>query len=169
MTNDQFDMLLDFDEMAAAGAMFGSGGLIVCNQETSSVDLTRVLIAFDQMESCGKCFPCRLGTSHLLDILDRACLGKSLSGDLQLMERVGQNMKVGSLCGHGQLGYNPVASALKAFSSEFNQQMFGEGDIEIKKFVAPLHTRRGSQTLGETPTSIVKEDFTFEPKLEASQ
>ena len=169
LTNDQFDMLLDFDEMAAAGAMFGSGGLIVCNQETSSVDLTRVLIAFDQMESCGKCFPCRLGTSHLLDILDRACLGKSLSGDLQLMERVGQNMKVGSLCGHGQLGYNPVASALKAFSSEFNQQMFGEGDIEIKKFVAPLHTRRGSQTLGETPTSIVKEDFTFEPKLEASQ
>ena len=167
LSRDQFGMQLDFDEMASAGAMFGSGGLIVCNQDTSSVDLTRVLIAFDQMESCGKCFPCRLGTSHLLDILDRACLGNSLPEDLELMEKVGQNMKIGSLCGHGQLGYNPVASALKTFASEFKDQMFGKGDIEIKKFIAPLHTRRGAQVLGETPTSVVNVDFVFDPKMEA--
>ncbi|MCH8199890.1 MAG: SLBB domain-containing protein, partial [Chloroflexi bacterium] len=116
------DMLLDLDVMAEAGAMFGSGGLIVCNEDRSVVDLTRNLLAFDQMESCGKCFPCRLGMSHLLEVLDRLCAGQGGPEDMALMERIGSNMKVGSLCGHGQLGYNPVASAVKFFGPEFAAQ-----------------------------------------------
>ena len=154
-------MALDFDEMAKAGAMFGSGGLIVCNDDTSAVDLTRVLVAFDQMESCGKCFPCRLGMSHLLEILERACAGASRTGDLELMERVGGNMRSGSLCGHGQLGYNPVSSALGAFGAEFEAQMRGEGPIPIAPFVGPKHTLRGAQLEGETPTAAVKGDFVY--------
>ena len=162
LPGDQLDMELDFDGMAAAGAMFGSGGLIVCNDETSAVDLTRVLVAFDQMEACGKCFPCRLGTSHLLDLLERACAGASLPGDLELMERVGQNMRAGSLCGHGQLGFNPVSSALKAYGEEFAAQMAGDGPLPIERFVAPLHTRRGAQAQGDTPTTAVKADFVYQ-------
>ncbi|MEX2599039.1 MAG: NADH-ubiquinone oxidoreductase-F iron-sulfur binding region domain-containing protein [Dehalococcoidia bacterium] len=156
---DQFDMVLDFDGMVAAGAMFGSGGLIVCNEDRSAVDLTRVLLAFDQMESCGKCFPCRLGTSHLLEMLERLCAGKSRPGDMEMMARVGTNMRVGSLCGHGQLGYNPVASAVRFFGEEFEAQMTGNGPIPIAKFVGPRSTRRGAQFVGDTPTATVKIDF----------
>ena len=161
LAGEQLDMALDFDEMAKAGAMFGSGGLIVCNDETSAVDLTRVLVAFDQMESCGKCFPCRLGMSHLLEILERACAGASRPGDLELMERVGGNMRSGSLCGHGQLGYNPVSSALSAFGAEFEAQMRGERPLPIGPFVGPKHALRGAQLEGETPTAAVKGDFVY--------
>ena len=77
---DRFDLVLDFDGMVEAGAMFGSGGLIVCNDTRSVVDLTRVLVAFDQMESCGKCFPCRLGMTHLLEVLERICAGEAARG-----------------------------------------------------------------------------------------
>ncbi|MDA1035783.1 MAG: hypothetical protein O3B65_02745, partial [Chloroflexi bacterium] len=142
-----------------AGAMFGSGGLIVCNETRSVVDLTRTLVAFDQMESCGKCFPCRLGTSHLLDILDRACAGKSRESDLELMAKVGANLRAGSLCGHGQLGYNPVDSALKNFGDEFQAQMRGEGPIPIDRFVGPSVTKRGAQMEGDTPTAMVNDKF----------
>ncbi len=165
LAGDQLDMVLDFDEMAGAGAMFGSGGLIVCNDETSAVDMTRVLLAFDQLESCGKCFPCRLGMSHILEVLERACAGTSHPDDLALMERVGANMRAGSLCGHGQLGYNPVSSALRAFAEEFDAQMRGEGPVPIGRFVGPAHARRGAQIEGDTPTAQVKGDFiyTIEP------
>ena len=128
------------------------------------VDLTRALMAFDQMEACGKCFPCRLGTSHLLEVLERICDGESRDGDLELMERVGTNMKEGSLCGHGQLGYNPVASALRFFREEFESQMTGDGPIPIGRFVGPRTTRRGAQVEGETTTAKVKSDFVFELK-----
>ena len=156
---DQLDMVLDFDVMAQAGAMFGSGGIIVADKSTSVVDLTRVLIAFDQMESCGKCFPCRLGMSHLLDVLERICAGDARPTDLELMDRVGRNMRAGSLCGHGQLGFNPVSSALKAFGDEFQAQMEGRGTLTIGRFVGPRASRRGAQAEGETPTAQVKNDF----------
>ncbi len=156
---EQLDMVLDYDAMAAAGAMFGSGGLIVCNETRSVVDLVRNLLAFDQMESCGKCFPCRLGTSHLLEVLDRICAGESHDGDMDLMARIGANLRAGSLCGHGQLGYNPVDSALKHFGDEFLAQMGGYSPLSIPRFVGPLTTRRGAQADGETPTARVKLDF----------
>jgi NADH:ubiquinone oxidoreductase subunit F (NADH-binding)/(2Fe-2S) ferredoxin len=155
----QLDMVLDYDAMAAGGAMFGSGGLIVCNETRSVVDLVRNLLAFDQMESCGKCFPCRLGTSHLLEVLDRICAGESREGDMELMARIGANLRAGSLCGHGQLGYNPVDSALKHFGDEFQAQMDGHGTLPIARFVGPQTTRRGAQADGETPTATVKLDF----------
>ena len=156
---DQLDMVLDFDGMQQAGAMFGSGGLIVCDDDTSVVDLTRNLLAFDQMEACGKCFPCRLGTSHILEVLERICDGNGRPGDLKLMERVGQSMRSGSLCGHGQLGFNPVASAIRAFGDEFDAQLRGEGPVPIPRFVGPRASRRGAQLEDSTPTASVKPDF----------
>jgi len=168
LPSDQFDMKLDFDEMVAAGAMFGSGGLIVCNEDRSVVDLTRTLIAFDQMESCGKCFPCRLGMSHMLEILERISSGVGRENDMKLMERVGVNMRAGSLCGHGQLGYNPVASAVRFFEAEFIDQLNNESSIPIGTFIGPVSTRRGAQIDGHTPTSIVKPDFVADVKPDAN-
>ena len=114
------DLVLDFDIFRGAGAILGSGGLIAADEDTCVVDLTRVLIAFCQYESCGKCFPCRMGMSHLLEVLERICRLEGTTEDLSLMRNIGENMQAGSLCGHGQLGFNPVSSALRFFQSEFD-------------------------------------------------
>jgi NADH:ubiquinone oxidoreductase subunit F (NADH-binding)/(2Fe-2S) ferredoxin len=120
---DSMDVVLDFESMARAGAILGSGGIIVGGDEVCVVDLTRNLVAFCQFESCGKCFPCRLGMTHLLEFFDRIAQGQCQPGDKALMESVGQSMALGSLCGHGQLGFNPVSSALRYFAEEFREHM----------------------------------------------
>ena len=116
---DSVDVVLDFEVLRDAGAILGSGGIIAADEDTCVVDLTRSLIAFCQYESCGKCFPCRMGMSHLLEVLERICNLEGMPEDLELMRRVGENMQAGSLCGHGQLGFNPVASAIRHFGGEF--------------------------------------------------
>ena len=116
---DDLDLVLDFEELRNAGAILGSGGIIAADDTACVVDLTRALIAFCQYESCGKCFPCRMGMSHLLEVLERICDLQGVPDDLALMRRIGENMQAGSLCGHGQLGFNPVASALRYFDKEF--------------------------------------------------
>ena len=113
------DLVLDFDIFRTAGAILGSGGVIAADEDTCVVDLTRVLIAFCQYESCGKCFPCRMGMSHMLEVLERICRLEGTPDDLALMRNIGENMQAGSLCGHGQLGFNPVASALRYFPGQF--------------------------------------------------
>ena len=117
---DNIDVLLDFEVLRAAGAIVGSGGLIAADDSTCIVDLTRSLIAFCQYESCGKCFPCRMGMSNLLEVLERLCRLEGTTDDLALMQKIGVNMQAGSLCGHGQLGFNPVSSALRYFGPEFD-------------------------------------------------
>ena len=143
--SEAFDVQIDFDEMSKAGAILGSGGIIVCNETTDIVDLIRNLIAFTQFESCGKCFPCRLGNTHMLEVLDRMCKNDAREGDLQLIERVGMSMKVGSLCGHGQLGYNPIQSALKYFGDEFEARIKGSlepsGSFGDGSMIMPTRTR----------------------------
>jgi len=120
---DNIDVLLDFEVLRAAGAIVGSGGLIAADDSTCIVDLTRSLIAFCQYESCGKCFPCRMGMSHLLEVLERLCRLEGTADDLDLMQKIGVNMQAGSLCGHGQLGFNPVSSALRYFGPEFDKHI----------------------------------------------
>ena len=117
---DSIDVLLDFEILRAAGAIVGSGGLIAADDSACIVDMTRSLIAFCQYESCGKCFPCRMGMSHLLEVLERICRLEGTPEDLVLMQNIGENMQAGSLCGHGQLGFNPVSSALRYFRPEFD-------------------------------------------------
>jgi NADH:ubiquinone oxidoreductase subunit F (NADH-binding) len=116
---DSLDIPLDFEAMSQAGAILGSGGIVVADEDTCVVDLTRALIAFCQYESCGKCFPCRLGMEHLLEITERIARCESRPGDLELMRSVGTTMEASSLCGHGQLGFGPIRSALTHFESDF--------------------------------------------------
>ena len=145
LSADQLEIPLDFEAMAQAGAILGSGGIIAADEDTCAVDLTRSLIAFCQYESCGKCFPCRLGMTHLLEILERICRFESEPGDLELMREVGQNMQAGSLCGHGQLGFNPVSSALRYFDDEFQAHMIEKrcptGSCLAERY-SPQSTRR---------------------------
>ena len=116
---DSLSIKLDFDEMREAGAILGSGGIIVGDEDVCAVDLTRVLVAFCQYESCGKCFPCRLGMEHLLEIIERIARCESRPGDLDLMRSVGTTMEGTSLCGHGQLGFGPIRSAMQHFEADF--------------------------------------------------
>ncbi len=145
MGEEAFDTEIDFDEMAKSGAILGSGGIIVGDESTDVVDLIRNLVAFNQFESCGKCFPCRLGNTHMLDVLDRMCKNEAKPGDMQLLETVGNNMKIGSLCGHGQLGYNPISSAISYFGDEFEKRFKGEleksGPFGDGSMILPSRTR----------------------------
>ena len=140
---EAFSTKIDFDEMAKSGAILGSGGIIVCDETVSVVDLIRNLVAFNQFESCGKCFPCRLGNTHMYDVLQRLADSKSNPNDLQLLERIGNSMKIGSLCGHGQLGYNPISSSLKYFESEITDSI--NNKIEpLESMLTPTRTRPNS-------------------------
>jgi NADH-quinone oxidoreductase subunit F len=123
LSSSSMDIHIDFDEMRDAGAIFGSGGLIVADEDTCAVDLTRVLVAFCQYESCGKCFPCRLGMEHLLEIIERIAKFQSKPEDLELMRSIGKTMEAGSLCGHGQLGFGPIRSAFQHFEEDFKMHM----------------------------------------------
>ena len=142
---DSVDLVLDFETFRNAGAILGSGGIIAADEDTCIVDLTRVLIAFCQYESCGKCFPCRMGMSHLLEVLERICRLEGVEEDLELMRKIGENMQAGSLCGHGQLGFNPVSSALQYFGGEFEEHILRHrcptGRCQSARF-SPKLTRR---------------------------
>ena len=144
---ESVDLVLDFEAFRAAGAILGSGGIIAADEDTCIVDLTRVLIAFCQYESCGKCFPCRMGMSHLLEVLERICRLEGMAEDLELMRKIGVNMQAGSLCGHGQLGFNPVSSALQYFGGEFEEHILRRrcptGRCQAPRF-SPKLSRRAS-------------------------
>lgn len=140
---EAFATKIDFDEMAQSGAILGSGGIIVCDDSVSVVDLIRNLVAFNQFESCGKCFPCRLGNTHMYDVLQRLADSKSNPNDLQLLERIGNSMKIGSLCGHGQLGYNPISSSLKYFETEIMDSINNKKE-PLESMLTPTRTRPNS-------------------------
>lgn len=141
---DSKDIHIDFDEMREAGAIFGSGGIIVGSDEVCAVDLTRILVAFCQFESCGKCFPCRLGMEHLLEIVERIASFDSEPGDMDLMKSIGGTMEAGSLCGHGQLGFGPIRSAITHFEEDFRSHIESKvcptGSCNRQKIV-PKNTR----------------------------
>ena len=139
-----FDVQIDFDAMSKSGAILGSGGIIVGDESTDVVDLIRNLVAFNQFESCGKCFPCRLGNTHMLDILNRICNSMPNDNDLEIISKIGNSMKTGSLCGHGQLGYNPISSAIKYFDSEFKNALKANHPVSsdnINEMILPTRTR----------------------------
>jgi NADH:ubiquinone oxidoreductase subunit F (NADH-binding)/(2Fe-2S) ferredoxin len=113
------DTPIDYENLAAAGSIMGSGGLIVIDRDTCVVDTARYFLSFTQAESCGKCVPCRVGTRHLVGILDSICEGKGELADLDRLERLAQVVQSSSLCALGQTAPNPALSALKYFRGEF--------------------------------------------------
>jgi NADH-quinone oxidoreductase subunit F len=119
LSEEFLDTPIDYENLAAAGSIVGSGGLIVIDRDTCIVDTARYFLSFTQAESCGKCVPCRVGTGHLVGILDAICKGKGELADLDRLERLARVVKSSSLCGLGQTAPNPVLSSLKYFRGEF--------------------------------------------------
>ncbi|MHA2363758.1 MAG: NADH-ubiquinone oxidoreductase-F iron-sulfur binding region domain-containing protein [Candidatus Hodarchaeales archaeon] len=117
------DIPIDFSSMEKAGSIMGSGGMIVCSEDTCIVDLARYFLAFTQHESCGKCIPCREGTLRALEILERITEGKATSNDLIDLEELVLVIKDTSLCGLGQTAPNPVLSTLKYFKEEYTEHI----------------------------------------------
>ncbi|HUU38856.1 MAG TPA: NADH-ubiquinone oxidoreductase-F iron-sulfur binding region domain-containing protein [Candidatus Desulfaltia sp.] len=118
--SDEFlDTPIDYEHLAAAGSIMGSGGLIVLDSDTCIVDTAKYFLEFTQKESCGKCVPCRVGTRHLVKILERICDGQGELADLEKLEKLGRTIKSGSLCGLGSTAPNPALTSLKYFRSEF--------------------------------------------------
>lgn len=113
------DTPIDYEALGAAGSIMGSGGLIVLDRNTCIVDTAKYFLNFTQAESCGKCVPCRVGTRHLVNILERISQGKGEVSDLARLERLALAIKGGALCGLGQTAPNPVLTSLKYFRGEF--------------------------------------------------
>lgn len=119
LTEDDLDLPLDYDNLISIGAMVGSGGLVVMNKQSCMVQIARFFMNFTQNESCGKCVPCREGTKQMLALLDDIIEGRATEETFQLLEEVGQVVKLASLCGLGKTAPSPVLSTIVKFKDEY--------------------------------------------------
>jgi NADH-quinone oxidoreductase subunit F len=121
-----FDTPIDYEQLLDTGAIMGSGGLIVLDEDDCMVDIAKYFISFVQRESCGKCTFCRIGTRRMLEILNALCTGKAKKGDIERLIDLSEEVKKGSLCGLGKTAPNPVLSSIKYFREEFEAHIDGK-------------------------------------------
>lgn len=120
LTAEHLDLPLDFDSLKKAGAMIGSGGLVVMDEHTCMVEVARFFMNFTQNESCGKCVPCREGTKRMLEILERIVAGEGQEGDIELLLELADTISATALCGLGKTAALPVVSTIRSFRSEYD-------------------------------------------------
>lgn len=130
------DTPIDYEKVKTAGAIMGSGGMIVLDDTTCMVDLARFFMDFIQEESCGQCVPCRIGTKRMLEILQRITDGKGEKGDIEKLEELGAVIQEASLCGLGKTAPNPVLSTIHYFREEYEEH------IETKLSCKRLHRKK---------------------------
>ncbi|MFZ5689057.1 MAG: NADH-ubiquinone oxidoreductase-F iron-sulfur binding region domain-containing protein [Bacillota bacterium] len=145
---EHLDMPVDFDSLSRAGAMMGSGGIVVMDDSTCMVEMARFFMQFSQNESCGKCVLCREGTKQMLGILQDIINGQAQPGDLDLLAETAQAVKKASLCGLGKSAPNPVLSMLSLFKSEFlahTERLYCPAGVcaELKTYVIDQETCKG--------------------------
>ena len=119
------DISVDYESLNKAGAMMGSGGLVVLDESDCMVDIARYFLGFTQDQSCGKCTFCRIGTRRMLDILERLCSGAGKAGDIEELETLAQVVSKGSICGLGKTAPNPILSTIKYFRDEYEAHLAG--------------------------------------------
>ena len=124
LTEEHLDLPLDFDSLKKAGAIIGSGGLVVMDENTCMVEVARFFMNFTQNESCGKCVPCREGTKRMLEILERIVAGQGQDGDIELLEELGEMISATALCGLGKTAAGPVLSTIKYFRNEYEAHIY---------------------------------------------
>ncbi|MGE4496605.1 MAG: NADH-quinone oxidoreductase subunit NuoF [Deferribacterales bacterium] len=124
LTEAHLDTKIDYDSLIAAGAMMGSGGVVVLDETNCMVNVAQFFLTFTQRESCGKCIPCRVGTKTMLDILDRITSGKGREGDIERLESLASDIKIASLCGLGQTAPNPILTTIRYFRDEYEAHIF---------------------------------------------
>jgi NADH-quinone oxidoreductase subunit F len=128
------DLPVDYESLAQAGSIMGSGGMIVIDEDTCMVDITKFFLTFTQSESCGKCIPCRWGTKQMLDILEDIANGRGRPDDIELLQELAESVKDGSLCGLGQTAPNPVLTSIRYFRDEYEEHI-------AEKRCAALHCK----------------------------
>ncbi len=148
LPDEMLDLQVDYDTLTKAGAMVGSGGLVIMDETTCMVDIARFFLNFSQSESCGKCTPCREGTKRMWEILDRITKGEGKEEDLDNLEHLAVVVKETSLCGLGQNAPNPVLSALKYFRPEF--------EAHIRDKNCPAHVCSALMTYSIDPDKCKK-------------
>ena len=126
------DTEVDYESLARAGSIMGSGGMVVLDENSCMVNTAKFFLEFTQSESCGKCTPCRIGTKRMLEILERITSGAGREGDIELLEELSGYIRATSLCGLGMTAPNPVISTLKYFRNEY------EAHIKFKKCPAAV-------------------------------
>ena len=113
-----------YEDITKTGAIVGSGGMIVMDEDTCMVDMARYFLNFTRDESCGKCNYCRIGTKRMLEILERITQGKGEDGDIEKLEELAKKIKDGSLCGLGQTAPNPVLTTIRYFRNEYEDHIY---------------------------------------------
>ena len=113
------DTPIDYENIAKTGAIMGSGGMIVMDEKTCMVDMAKFFMDFTSKESCGKCVPCRIGTTRMLEILQRIVKGEGQESDIETLVELGEAIKTGALCGLGNSAPNPVLTTIKYFREEY--------------------------------------------------
>jgi NADH-quinone oxidoreductase subunit F/NADP-reducing hydrogenase subunit HndC len=141
LPESMLDLPVDYDSLIQAGAMMGSGGLVVMDEDTCMVDVAKFFVNFTQSESCGKCTPCREGTKRMLEILTKITDGEGQAGDIELLQRLAKNIKATALCGLGQTAPNPVLSTMRYFMDEY------EAHIKEKRCPAGVCSRLSSYVI----------------------
>jgi NADH-quinone oxidoreductase subunit F len=142
------DTPVDFEALTRAGAIMGSGGLVVLDESDCMVDIARYFLRFTQDQSCGKCTLCRVGTRRMLDVLERICTGEGKKGDLEELEHLARTIGAGSICGLGKTAPNPVLSTLRYFRPEYEAHL--EGRCPAGKCKDLIHYRITDDCIGCT-------------------
>ncbi|WP_099209747.1 NADH-quinone oxidoreductase subunit NuoF [Thermococcus henrietii] len=128
-----FDTPVDYESVNATGAIMGSGGMVVMDEDTCMVDVAKFFLDFTVKESCGKCTFCRVGTKRMFEILERFTEGKATEEDLERLEKLAHQVKAGSLCGLGQTAPNPVLTTLRYFRDEYLAHIEGKCPAKVCK------------------------------------
>lgn len=140
ITEKNLDIKIDYESLSNIGSMMGSGGLIIMDEENCMVDIAKFYLGFTRDESCGKCTPCRIGTTRMLELLEKITQGKGEPIDIQKLKELGEMIKDTSLCGLGQSAPNPVLSTLEYFPQEYTEHVY-EKKCRSKKCDALLKYR----------------------------
>lgn len=147
LTSKELDLPVDYETLVSAGAMMGSGGMIIMDETNCMVEIARFFLNFVQNESCGKCTPCRIGTKRMLEIVTRITRGEGKEEDIDTLIKMAKIIKDSSLCGLGQTAPNPVLSTIEHFQEEY--------EVHIKKKRCPAHVCEGLYTAPCTDTCPV--------------
>ncbi len=124
LPESHLDLAVNYENLAAAGSIMGSGGMVVMDEDTCMVDVAKYFLDFTQKESCGACVPCRLGTKQMLDILVDITEGRGKPADIDLLQELSEAVKSGSLCGLGQTAPNPVITTIRYFKPEYEAHIY---------------------------------------------
>ena len=175
LVTDNLDVMLDFDSLKKLGAMIGSGGLVVMDEDTCMVEVARFFMNFTQNESCGKCVPCREGSKRMLEVLERIVAGNGSLTDLDLLEELGGAITATSLCGLGKSAALPVLSTLKNFRSEYLEHVVDKkcktGNCQaMRRYVINPQTCKGcSKCARSCPVNAIsgkiKEPYLIDTKI----